>query len=152
MDLQNALEQIEQQNRRLKRALWTTGVMAIVLLSLLAAVVVVEYVTLTRYGVEVDLQRRLAEQMRVEAQHQRAIAEQRRAEAERQRDIALRERHEAERQRKIAEQALQEAVLQRDLANRQRALAEEPPRGVGSEENRAGKTAVDVSSNDEAGR
>ena len=133
MDLQDALEQIEQQNRRLKWALVATAVMAIVLLSLLAAVGVVEYVMLTRYSIEVEQQRRLAEEMRLEAQHQGAIAEQHRAEAERQREIA--------------EQSLREALRQREVADRQRALAVEAARGVSSEENGTGRTAVHVSSN-----
>jgi alpha-beta hydrolase superfamily lysophospholipase len=133
MDLHDALEQIEQQNRQLKRALVATAVTAIVLLFLLAAVGVVEYVTLTRYSIEVEQQRRLAEEMRLEAQHQRAVAEQHRAEAERQREVA--------------EQRLQEAMRQREVAERQRALADEAARGVSSEENRPGSTAVDASSN-----
>jgi abhydrolase domain-containing protein 14 len=133
MDLRDTREQIEQQNRRLKRALLATAVMASVLLSLLPAVAVVAYVQVTRARMDAERQRRLAEQMRVEAQDQRAIAERHRAQAERQREIA--------------EQSSREALQQREVADRQRALAEEAARAVSSQENRTGSPAVDVSSN-----
>ncbi len=133
MDIENALEQLDQQNGRLKRALLATALLAIVLLSLLPAVAVLAYVMSTRYRMEAEQQRRLAEEMRLEARHQLVVAE--------------RSRAEAQRQREIAERSLREALKQREVAERQRALAEESARAVSSQENRAGSPAVDVASN-----